>query len=529
MNLNDVKYKEKFLKIFTPRMKKNKRNFEQVLYPEKRPPTLSCEIINKEKIVSLLAENMDKIFYDNENFSSKKKDIYNNSNYNSKQKNKNNLIKRNRIRPSILSPELIKRSSFYLNKFMNKRISKSRNNNFPFQSENKKQNGINFISSKDKNYSLKKIKSSLINKKETKKIINRNLVLNLSNLTESNINKKNFQNKKTMKKAISSNVLNNRNSLDSSNNFKNNKNNHKFNLISFNSPFRKKSNENILSIYNLKPCESNITFTNYMLSYTDRNTKHDMHKTNYRKFTNDFYLNKDINSLSSSKKNIYNNYNQVYSKEDEPQKENNINKNVHNFSNSLSKVNKIKLLNKIKKGNPNNLKQNADNFKNFFNNKIKSLNNMIHNRNKKLLELIDTNNQIINTTKEINLKRNEKLKDELDIRKDLLDKNGKIYTENGVKVNLNKENKNYIINPTKEELIQKFNLLKKNINKISSSEALDIIEKCFDKDQKEKLDVQQLLVEYNNNKIKKELFKIEEIRKKAERNYKKMIKMKYNL
>ena len=166
MNLNDVNYKEKFLKIFTPRMKKNKRNFEQVLYPEKRPPTLSCEIINKEKIVSLLAENMDKIFYDNENFSSKKKDIYNNSNYNSKQKNKNNLIKRNSIRPSILSPELIKRSSFYLNKFMNKRISKSRNNNFPFQSENKKQNGINFISSKDKNYSLKKIKSSLINKKE---------------------------------------------------------------------------------------------------------------------------------------------------------------------------------------------------------------------------------------------------------------------------------------------------------------------------------------------------------------------------
>ena len=111
----------------------------------------------------------------------------------------------------------------------------------------------------------------------------------------------------------------------------------------------------------------------------------------------------------------------------------------------------------------------------------------------------------------------------------MLDKNGKIYTENGVKENLNKENKNYIINPTKEELIQKFNLLKKNINKISSSEALDIIEKCFDKDQKEKLDVQQLLVEYNNNKIKKELFKIEEIRKKAERNYKKMIKMKYNL
>ena len=155
---------------------------------------------------------------------------------------------------------------------------------------------------------------------------------------------------------------------------------------------------------------------------------------------------------------------------------------------------------------------------------------MVHNRNKKLLELIDINNHIINTTKEINMKKNEKLDEELDIRKDLIDKREKIYTENGIKENLiNRDNNNYIIIPTKEDLIKSFNLLKKNINKIPVADALDIIEKCVDKEQREKLDVEQLLKDYNNHKIKKELLRIVETRKKAEKNYKKMLKLKYNL
>ena len=523
MNLNVDKYQEKSFKIFTPREQKNERNFEQILYPEKTPLPLSCEILNKTRIVSDLAKNIEKIFYDNEVFFPKEK-IYSNNNCNSKENNKNNILKKKSIRPSLLSKEFQKGNPFYLNKILNKGISRSRNYNFPLPNDIKKENDNNLNLKKDPKFTFKKINYSLINKKENKNINNRNFALSLSNLTELNLPKTNFQNKKTMKKAISSNILNKINSYDSFNKFKKNSNN-KLNLINFNSKKRAESNKNIL-LNHLNPYETNITFTNYILSYTDRNSKRNSRKNNSRKLTNDFNLNsnKDLSNLS----NIYNNYNKIFSEEEELQKQNNLNRDIHNFSNSLTKVNKIKLLNKIKIGNPNNLKKNADNFKNIFNNKINSLNTMVHNGNKKLIKLINSNNKIINTTKEINMKKNDKLDDELDIRKDLLAQDEKIYTENGIKENLIDKNNNYKIRPTKDELIKSFNLLKKNINIISSSDALDIIEKCIDKKQREKLDVKQLLKDYNNHKTKKEVFKIVEIRKKAEKNYKKMIKMKFN-
>ena len=523
MNLNGVKYKEKSLKILKPKPKKNRRNFEEILYLEKAPIPLSCEIFNKTRIVSELAKNIERIFYNNDDYYFQKNELKKNEN-NSKEKSKKNLLKRNSIKTSLLTKDFKKKNLFYLNKIMSKKISKSRNYNFPSPNEIRKENGINLILKKDKKISLKKINSSLINKKENKNIINRNLALDLSNLTELNLTKTSFQNKKIMKKAISSNILNDITRIEPLNKLNFN-NNSKLNLISSKIKKAKEAKRNIL-FNHLKPCESNMTFTSYISSYTDRYSKSNSKRSNHRKLTNDLILNqyKDINNLSSSKTNIYNNYNKIFSEEDDQAKQYNVSKNTHNFSNSLSKINKIKI------GNLNNLKENANNFTNLFFNEIKSLNNMVHNRNKKLLELIDINNHIINTTKEINMKKNEKLDEELDIRKDLIDKREKIYTENGIKENLiNRDNNNYIIIPTKEDLIKSFNLLKKNINKIPVADALDIIEKCVDKEQREKLDVEQLLNDYNNHKIKKELLRIVETRKKAEKNYKKMLKLKYNL
>ena len=68
MNLNGVKYKEKSLKILKPKPKKNRRNFEEILYPEKAPIPLSCEIFNKTRIVSELAKNIERIFYNNDDY-----------------------------------------------------------------------------------------------------------------------------------------------------------------------------------------------------------------------------------------------------------------------------------------------------------------------------------------------------------------------------------------------------------------------------------------------------------------------------
>ena len=145
---------------------------------------------------------------------------------------------------------------------------------------------------------------------------------------------------------------------------------------------------------------------------------------------------------------------------------------------------------------------------------------MTQRSNKALKDLIDVNNQEINATKVVKMKKNELLKDELDIRKDILNE------EEEKKL---KENKTYKINQDKDEQIKSFNTLKKKINVISESDALDLIEKCIDKKQKEKLDINKLLEEYNNKKHEKELLKIVEFRKKAEKNHKRIIKMKFNL
>ena len=145
---------------------------------------------------------------------------------------------------------------------------------------------------------------------------------------------------------------------------------------------------------------------------------------------------------------------------------------------------------------------------------------MTHNSNKVLIELIDKNNQEINISKGKELKMSEALEDELDIRKDILSDK----TEKQLK-----ESKTYKIIQEKDYQVKSYNLLKKNLNIISDSDAMKLLEKCLDKSQKEKLDINKLLKERINKKLEKECMNIGEIRKKTEKNYKKIIKMRYNL
>ena len=355
--------------------------------------------------------------------------------------------------------------------------------------------------------------------KENKNIINRNRLSNLSSLTDINA-KNNFflSEKKVIKKTISSTVLSEK---------------------SIN--FKKESRQNNLNV--LKPSKSNITFSNCITSYTEKNNKDKKYlrnkissKENNYKFNNKilFDSNKNIDNLSYSKKKVYNNYNYIFSEQNASNKKflNSDSKN-NNFSNSIIKINKIKLLNRNKICNPNNLKNATNNFTNHFNKKLISLNDNIHLNNKVLTSLIEAINKEINRTKAINLNEDESLKEELDIRKDILyNENEKNYLSKKGEAILkdDENNKNrYKINPKNNEQFQSFNLLKSHINSISEQEALRIIEKLVDKKQREKLDVKKLLEDYYNKKIEKEMIQIAEVRKKAERNYKKMLKMKYNL
>ena len=106
---------------------------------------------------------------------------------------------------------------------------------------------------------------------------------------------------------------------------------------------------------------------------------------------------------------------------------------------------------------------------------------MIRSRNKSLIVIIETNNEI----KSSRNKQKNKLKNELDIRNDLLDKNKRIIIDEKIEKNLNLKNK---------EQINRYNNLKKNINRYSDLLALDIIEKCIDKKQREKLDINKLFL-----------------------------------
>jgi hypothetical protein len=307
-----------------------------------------------------------------------------------------------------------------------------------------------------------------------------------------------------MKKAISSGVLNEK--LDSFNNFKKNED---LNIFSYSQLKNGKSEKNILS--NIKPFEENLIMAGNIPSNTKREnikqiSRSKTSRENKENLTNIFLnSNSNINKLNSPKINIYNNYNNMFSEgnDNEIPKENCLKNEIINFSSSYIKV---KL---------NNLKKASINFKNYFNNKVKSLNNLIRSRNKSLIVIIETNNQIKSSR---NHQKN-KLKDELDIRNDLLDKNKKIIIDEKIEKNLNLKNK---------EQINRYNNLKKNINRYSDLLALDIIEKCIDKKQREKLDIDKLLEDHNNKKIEKEIIHNSESRKKAEKNYKRMIKMKYN-
>jgi len=506
--------------LLSPRPENNKRAFEQILYPEKKQAPFSKQILNRTRIISELKNSIERVYIKNEDYFTKLKEL--NANYNSHSFDKysylkkRTLFKKKTIKPPSLYNQIQKRNSYYLEKSKNKRISKSRNYNNPLLKQkfaktqidlfNKKNN---LSSYRDDNKDLfNKFKQTLNNKNRNKYLISRNRILIPTNLTDINTKSNTSRRDIRMKKAVSSGTLSEKNISFYKNQ---NSESDKYCLKSINPINRFISDKNNLKF--LKPYPSNITFTNCIRDYTDK--KHENNNFSTPNNSNDLFLNlnKDTNNnLSSSKINTYNNYNYIFSEEAKSPNQ--------NFSTSIIRINKLNLLNKDNAKNSDGLKKVANNFKNFFNNKIKILKSMTHNSNKVLIELIDKNNQEINISKGKELKMSETLEEELDIRKDILSDKTKKQL---------KESKTYKIIQEKDYQVKSYNLLKKNLNIISDSDAMKMLEKCLDKSQKEKLDINKLLKERINKKLEKECMNIGEIRKKTEKNYKKIIKMRYNL
>ena len=131
--------------------------------------------------------------------------------------------------------------------------------------------------------------------------------------------------------------------------------------------------------------------------------------------------------------------------------------------------------------------------------------------------------------KDNNKNNNEKIKNELDIRKDIFDKNTneKSNKRKIKKFKILMNNAKVELNLSDADEKKTMNILKKKINIISDSIALNMIEKCLGIKKNVGFDVDELFNE--NIKKKKDIqkSKIEQIRKKAENNYKKMIKLRY--
>jgi hypothetical protein len=204
-------------------------------------------------------------------------------------------------------------------------------------------------------------------------------------------------------------------------------------------------------------------------------------------------------------------------------------KNIRKHSNSPI-FNKIKsnIINK-KEIDVNNL---SKNFKLNFNRKVKSLKNITKACNTELIRIIDLNNKEDANNIRIKKKNNiDKVKKELDIRKDILDKNSNDKTNKGkiqkYKVLMNDVKVEMNLSNIEDKNIM--NLIKKKINIISDSIALNMIEKCLGIKENVGFDIDELFNEHINKKKDIQKYKMQEIRKRAENNYQKMIKLRHNL
>ena len=228
----------------------NNNYFNRILYSEKKPIPLSEEITKRQRIISGFGTKLEKIIIDNEEFYSQFKKLNSHNKINTKEKNKNK--NRNRNKRSLTSYEFIKK--IYSRNFRNMNLNNgNKTQRISFYGNNKS------FFRKDK---IKMNKSPLIIKIDNKTNNNRKMILN------SNLNLTERKNKKIIKAKSSKDFCENINS------------------------------------YNLKPCQSNITFTNYKTDYTDKNSFKYLSKNDISKLFNDI-SNSNKNKISKNKNKKY--------------------------------------------------------------------------------------------------------------------------------------------------------------------------------------------------------------------------------
>ena len=560
--LNDKKKEKK--EIF-------KSLFLQKIYPKKESTDLNQEINLRQKIISNIKKRIEsQILIKNEfqympipsspqkknNIPILKKKIE------TKKKKRENLLN-NKIKmgPMVLFDLNKKINSIYFNKGKERLLSSSKN----------------FILSPYKdmiNYEYKKIKLNNITKRRDKKylthnsfspIFNSNLfnsetsnneIINNGNnnfLNNTYIGKKNTYREKMFKRDTSWNThysSNSKNKHQDINDINLNKEllfssflNKKNNDLQF-SNWTTRNKRNISQKnYNIinNSDSKNIINNDYISNYSDKKNITNFHRqSTYTKNNNALCSNNTTNSnndlinyatnnkitnnsySSNNKKNII--YNSQESKI--------FKKTILKSDSLFYKKIKSNMKNILKLKNENNCKKLSNKFKNHFYKKVNSLNNITKSCNIELIRLIDINNK----EKEESIKYRKKskideVKKELDIRKDVFDKKS---MEESKKIKLKKYKA--LMNDVKVEMNlsdiedkKLMTMLRKKINIISDSIALNMIEKYLGIKQNAGFDIDELFNDHIKKKNDIQKFKIQEIRKKAENNYLKMIKLRHTL
>jgi hypothetical protein len=402
--------------------------------------------------------------------------------------------------------------------------------------------------------------SNIINKNND---YDKNNIFNKTYFNDKGRNDKNFIKKKLFKRNISWNSpynsineikkikLNNNNQQENlifSSFSNNNNNNNDLQFSNWTTRNKRKINLNNNNINNICNSDSN-TYNNFYISnYSEmKNDTTNFFRKNStpnknKLFTKKSFVNSNkdminINSpkiifIDNSSLNIRNNKNEnkyKFNSEGNNFTKKYILKNIRKHSNSPI-FNKIKsnIINK-KEIDVNNL---SKQFKLNFNRKVKSLKNITKACNTELIRIIDLNNKEDANNIRIKKKNNiDKVKKELDIRKDILDKNSNDKTNKGkiqkYKVLMNDVKVEMNLSNIEDKNIM--NLIKKKINIISDSIALNMIEKCLGIKENVGFDIDELLNEHINKKKDIQKYKMQEIRKRAENNYQKMIKLRHNL
>ena len=562
----------------------DKNSFFQKIYPKKELTNLNQEIFSRQKIILKMKKKLDSqiiIKKESEKNLSIPFESQMESNYSPSSKNKAYLRKR-KIEKFINTK--IKLGAMFLYALRKQRKSVEFKNRKESISSSK-----NYILSPSKdiiNNEYEKSKNNISQKRNFENHLTKNISFNSfcpilnSNIIDNN-NNKNYNFKNSVFDISKNNLFNKtyfNNSKGNEISFKNQKKITR-NISSFNqtnsSNEESKNNSiygnNFIEKYNSSPfinkCQNNLMFPDW----TARNKKSNYYKNNDRIYNSDSKNNNYISNYTERKNqiNYFNHQSSINSNlyhgiitstnndiihyisknnknnnnlSDSNKKENNLffysvkNKSSNEFLLKNSNKNSISNLFLLKNIKPNksifvraksqsNYKKYSKQFAKKLNRKVKSLNNITKTCNSELIRLIDVNNKIGEKSVRYKLKeKKEEIKKELDIRKALLDKHSKegkykaLLDDLRIEITLsNKDNKHII------------NLLKKKINKISDSIALNMLEKCFRNKKKAIFDINELFKEHINKKIDKQNSKIKEIKKKAENNYQKMVKLRHNL